>query len=104
MKHVLVELHSDGYVKVYGPDDVVCRIINRPSVNESESGAMVDAIFENVLPLPYRGMKTIATGQLQPITVYELVDRIDSIASFKAIDGNSRYRTVNDAMLAVLSN
>ncbi len=72
--NVLVELHSDGYVQVYGP--ARCMVINRPHVTNPVDGAKVDYMLNLLLPQTYAQLRTadqlIGTGLVQKIRPSDL--------------------------------
>lgn len=72
---VLVVLHDDGFVEVFGRDDVDVKVVNLPSL-PVRGEAKAEEWLDLTLPKPYKdvhwpGMSR-ATGFVQKVTAFDL--------------------------------
>lgn len=105
---VLVELHSDGFVKAYARRGIGCRIINRPHITSAADATLVDELVANVLPGVYRDLYwpglIRATGQVERITIHDIAWRLLQLQLLKAARPSEprRLQNVNQAVLEML--
>lgn len=51
--NVVVELNSDGFVRVFGPKNVNVTFVSRPSVSSQESDRILDRLIDECLPIRF---------------------------------------------------
>jgi hypothetical protein len=85
----VVQLYSDGYVEVYGPDHVDVRVVNRLHIGNPANASDVDAYHERQLPQRYREVmfprNLRAAGQCRKITPEQEAARLLDLALLRAI-------------------
>lgn len=81
---VLVEVHADGFVEVFGDDHVQVMVINRPSASNNTNECKVDDLIDSILPkrvqdIRWPGPNVRRTGNIQPLTVEHVKQRIKEL-------------------------
>lgn len=80
---VLVELCSDGFVRVYGRKSIHALVVNRPHASTSKAGILVDELLDEVLPFSHKQIfypsAIRATGLLRKLTAERLRDILDDV-------------------------
>src|SRR5688572_18795041 len=92
---VVVELHADGWVKVYGQPHVSVAMIQRPVETTRNVEALVDSYVDVFLPPGFRSVywptNLKEQGRVERLTIQELMDRLQYAdaqgAMLKAVDG-----------------
>lgn len=95
--YVVVELHGDGYVQVYGPRHVRARIVQRPVTNiqdRARAASLIDEWIALNMPIPYRDIyfpsSCRASGKYERVSVRQLAqreaDREFDMAMLRAIE------------------
>lgn len=91
---VVVEIHGDGFVNVFGSKNVSAIAINRPRCQSSASELVVDDLIGEILPVRHRqvyfpGM--IRAGCLfRPITPEALADILTNVSVFDSLSRDKR--------------
>lgn len=73
--YALVELYSDGFVRVYGDKSLRCQIFNRPHCNSVELAKRAEELVENALPLPYR--EIYFPGMVRSTAIHRKIKPVD---------------------------
>jgi len=81
---VLVELNSDGHVRVFGNRDIQVKIINRPSGSTVKIENRIEELIDSVLPQRYRdvywaGPTLRAMGQWKSTNLRDLKNAVDGL-------------------------
>ena len=104
---VLVELNSDGFVRVFGSKSVNARVIVRPHVTTQEQGRQVEELIDEILP---RSFTTVyfpgmvrAKGQVERITPTQLATRLGLVQLFDCIKSKPLNRHARHILLDILS-
>ena len=74
--HCYIEVTSDGFITVYGPDNLHCKILIRPHVNTAEKAIKVEELIDLRLPPKYKAVRWAnmirKTGMVRKITLEDL--------------------------------
>lgn len=99
---VLVEIHSDGFIQVYGDEHIQCKIINRPHSTIANE-ARVDEFVDSVLPQrfqqirwPGRGLLNI--GNVRRKTIADVLQRVEALNELE----HCRWSNNRSRQLAIL--
>lgn len=107
MEPVVVELYSDGFVRVYGSKQVNARVIVRPHVNTQEQGRQVEELIDTILPktfttIYFPGMVR-AWGQVERITPTQLAERLGLVQLFDCLKAKPMNRATRHLLLDILA-
>lgn len=91
---VVVELHADGLVKVYGPKHVQVAIMQRPVETAPQLEALVDEYIEVFLPPGFKSVywpsNLVSQQKVERVAIKELAKRLAQTKAkvdlLKAID------------------
>lgn len=86
---VVVELHSDGFVRVYGDKCVSAIVLNRPAVRSARAAIIAEQLIDECLPIRHRDVycpgRVRATGQVRRITVDDIHAAILELRALEAV-------------------
>ncbi len=106
---VLVELYSDGFIRVYASKIVNVVIINRPHAATLEGGRLAEQLIDDILPINFKAVyfpgMIRATGQLKKITptsIKQRLERIDLLHSLNFSGDGKRSRSIKQTILSIL--
>ena len=86
---VLIILHNDGFVEVFGRDDIDVRIVNMPAIHPAGE-AFAEEYLDLILPRPYKevhwpGMVR-AVGKVDTVTPLDLTHQERCLNLFQYCD------------------
>lgn len=94
---VIVEIHSDGFIRVYGDRHIQAKIINRPLAKTAAAGRLVDELIDSILPQRFADVyfpgNVRATGLVKPIRPSDIQGVVYELEMLNAIGEPSRYHT-----------
>lgn len=100
--YALVEMYSDGYLKVYGEENLRCEVINRPHCSTAEAAQTAEQLIDESLPYQYRNIcwpgKVRASGFLRKIKPTDIVGVVSEVAILNSICGNGRFTRAADVV------
>ncbi|MFO0203064.1 MAG: hypothetical protein ACK528_08030 [Alphaproteobacteria bacterium] len=104
---VVVELNSDGFVRVYGSKQVNAKVVIRPHVTTQEQGRQVEELIDTILPknftaVYYPGMVR-AWGQVERITPTQLAARVGMVELFDRLKSKPLNRQTKHLLLDILA-
>lgn len=87
---VLVVIHSDGYVELYGPRSIDARIAILPDMNSAKGEILAEEYLDLNLPERHRRLHApgmIRTAKLgRKITAHEIANTVGDLALMRAVD------------------
>ena len=104
---VMVEVYSDGFIRVYGSKSVMVRVVIRPHVTTVEQGRQVEELIDAILPRPFAlvyapGMVR-ASGQVERITPTQLAARLGMVQLFDCLKAKPMKRHTKHQLLDILA-
>ena len=105
---ILVELHADGLVRVFGDESIQVKIVNRPVASTNKNDIRVEELIDSVLPQRYRevywpGPNLRAMGNYKPITVMDVAATVAQLNMIDELPGSdSRFTTAKRKQLAAI--
>ena len=107
MEPVVVELNSDGFVRVFGSKQVNARVIVRPHVTTPTQGRQVEELIDTILPKPFAGVyfpgMIRAKGQVERITPTQLAERLGLVELFDCLKAKPMNRATRHLLLDILA-
>lgn len=107
MEPVVVEIHGDGFVRIFGSKNVWPIAMNRPDAKSTAGELLVDDLITEILPLRHRqvyfpGMIR-ASCLYRKITPAKLADILAHVDLFHALaPGKPRTRSAKQNILTAL--
>lgn len=87
---VLVAIHSDGYIEVFGDRDIDVRIVNVPAVDSVRGEILAEEFIETNLPPRHRAIyapgKVRAAKLGRKVAPQEIAETKNNIALLRVID------------------
>ncbi len=99
---VLVEIHADDFVQMFGDPHIQARIINRPRASIANE-CRVDDLVDSILPLRFKQIRwpdrgLLKTGNIRQLT---LADVKEGVEALNALD-HCRWPNNRTRQLAIM--
>lgn len=92
---VLIEVASDGYVKVYAEKGAQVIMINRPHVVNAKNGEMTDELIDEALPQSWREVyypsNVRCAGLPRKLTIKKLEEKVDDQVFWRWMFTTTKY-------------
>jgi hypothetical protein len=92
---VLIEVASDGFVKVYADKGAQVMMINRPHVTSLKGGVLADQLIDEALPFSWRAVyypsNVRCAGLPSKLTVEKLAEKVDDQVWWKWLFDKTKY-------------